>query len=618
MWESSRVMPVVGGFSRGSPVSPALAFQRCPILTSLHPHRDKIDVQQVYTEVTFATGSQLIKYPLDDSQLISDLQGNKIDYKVVCTDVQICGYQLHIGCLLSQWKAAIGPTLCRRCQTPYGPMAKGQMGGGIFGRGAGRITLCEERLREVGEGEMWPRRRQMTAGSCRPTPRRPRGRRTSGSGPASPRADSPATHSAHTHTCPRWSASPLHSTVPGTCAVQFFILLVATSLAAAHTHTHTHTHLCRATKRLIEARYPRQNCTPVQCFARRGDERVDAHVSVTPSAAPLLGPQTCKIPSTRWPPEDCCMFVSHALDEFAPVNNLQENKDRIPRYLVWGLTGAAANEQLTKARVHKGLRQTGGGLKCVKVEQPLIPLKSSCARQQDVGTSFANQRLVTYSPASSRTNRQPCIARSSQSHFNACYQSLLERTSQKKSSDTHKTPYDREKRCRERKMNTKASERVNPAAHPIAESLAKRSSQSDTGPVSRPLRAGTFRIRGTPPSSNFCIQSTRGGYCGCPCCPASIPVEHHVRAVRNVVPYEPRPLSDPSAPAAAKPLLFILALIARHDGNTARLARRSEEAISVRVIVARIVPSLLDLGRGVTTRVHPTLNSEVLRAEGRD
>ncbi|KAJ8873891.1 hypothetical protein PR048_024727 [Dryococelus australis] len=37
----------------------------------------------------------------------------------------------------------------------------------------------------------------------------------------------------------------------------------------------------------------------------------------------------------------------------------------------------------------------------------------------------------------------------------------LERASQKQSSDTHKTPYDRVKRCRERKTNIKASERVN-------------------------------------------------------------------------------------------------------------------------------------------------------------
>ncbi|KAJ8897578.1 hypothetical protein PR048_002927 [Dryococelus australis] len=37
----------------------------------------------------------------------------------------------------------------------------------------------------------------------------------------------------------------------------------------------------------------------------------------------------------------------------------------------------------------------------------------------------------------------------------------LERASQKQPSDTHKTPYDRVKRCQERKLNIKASERVN-------------------------------------------------------------------------------------------------------------------------------------------------------------
>ncbi|KAJ8866142.1 hypothetical protein PR048_033666 [Dryococelus australis] len=37
--ESCRTMPLVGGFSRGSPVSPALSFRCCSILTSLHPHR---------------------------------------------------------------------------------------------------------------------------------------------------------------------------------------------------------------------------------------------------------------------------------------------------------------------------------------------------------------------------------------------------------------------------------------------------------------------------------------------------------------------------------------------------------------------------------------------------
>ncbi|KAJ8874606.1 hypothetical protein PR048_025472 [Dryococelus australis] len=39
--ESCRMMPLVGGFSRGPPFSPALAFRRCSILTSFDPHSER-------------------------------------------------------------------------------------------------------------------------------------------------------------------------------------------------------------------------------------------------------------------------------------------------------------------------------------------------------------------------------------------------------------------------------------------------------------------------------------------------------------------------------------------------------------------------------------------------
>ncbi|KAJ8895981.1 hypothetical protein PR048_001322 [Dryococelus australis] len=46
----------------------------------------------------------------------------------------------------------------------------------------------------------------------------------------------------------------------------------------------------------------------------------------------------------------------------------------------------------------------------------------------------------------------------------------------------------------------------------------------------------------------------------------------------------------------------LICTVQRYDGNTARLARRSDEALDVHVSVARIAPSLLlDLGRGVPT-----------------
>ncbi|KAJ8866507.1 hypothetical protein PR048_032350 [Dryococelus australis] len=44
-------------------------------------------------------------------------------------------------------------------------------------------------------------------------------------------------------------------------------------------------------------------------------------------------------------------------------------------------------------------------------------------------------------------------------------------------------------------------------------------------------------------------------------------------------------------------LLVISDAVMKYDGNTARLARRSDEALEVRVCVALIAPSLLDLGR---------------------
>ncbi|KAJ8865946.1 hypothetical protein PR048_033469 [Dryococelus australis] len=42
-----------------------------------HSFQDKLDVQHVYTEVSFAIGLQFVRHALDDSEPIADLQGNK-------------------------------------------------------------------------------------------------------------------------------------------------------------------------------------------------------------------------------------------------------------------------------------------------------------------------------------------------------------------------------------------------------------------------------------------------------------------------------------------------------------------------------------------------------------
>ncbi|KAJ8897845.1 hypothetical protein PR048_003198 [Dryococelus australis] len=68
----------------------------------------------------------------------------------------------------------------------------------------------------------------------------------------------------------------------------------------------------------------------------------------------------------------------------------------------------------------------------------------------------------------------------------------LERTSQRQSSDTHKTPYDRVKRCLELKINIKASERIN-RSHPdfcmweTVRTLALTSGLSRGSPVTSTL-----------------------------------------------------------------------------------------------------------------------------------
>ncbi|KAJ8865868.1 hypothetical protein PR048_033391 [Dryococelus australis] len=66
----------------------------------------------------------------------------------------------------------------------------------------------------------------------------------------------------------------------------------------------------------------------------------------------------------------------------------------------------------------------------------------------------------------------------------------INRVSQKQSSDTHKTPYDQVKRCRERKINIKASERVNPST------------------VLQPSKLGQYHVRG--PASQPCWKSHLG------------------------------------------------------------------------------------------------------------
>ncbi|KAJ8896995.1 hypothetical protein PR048_002341 [Dryococelus australis] len=60
MWESCQTMPLVGGFSRGYPVSPTLSFRRCSILTSITLIGSQdLDVKSHPNLFTFGTAVQL-------------------------------------------------------------------------------------------------------------------------------------------------------------------------------------------------------------------------------------------------------------------------------------------------------------------------------------------------------------------------------------------------------------------------------------------------------------------------------------------------------------------------------------------------------------------------------
>ncbi|KAJ8883535.1 hypothetical protein PR048_015379 [Dryococelus australis] len=62
-WKTWRTLPLLEGFSRGAPVSPAFAFRQCSIPTSIHPHRRSLFSLSPFLE--------------NDFESTTTLQGNK-------------------------------------------------------------------------------------------------------------------------------------------------------------------------------------------------------------------------------------------------------------------------------------------------------------------------------------------------------------------------------------------------------------------------------------------------------------------------------------------------------------------------------------------------------------
>ncbi|KAJ8871029.1 hypothetical protein PR048_027332 [Dryococelus australis] len=102
-WESYRMMPIVGVHSRGSPVSRALPFRRCYILTSFH-HIRIVQNQQVVRE-SGPLGRQEIPHAVHDGNFADSL-GNKLDSIILCA----FEHQLVVHWLLLQLNPREGST----------------------------------------------------------------------------------------------------------------------------------------------------------------------------------------------------------------------------------------------------------------------------------------------------------------------------------------------------------------------------------------------------------------------------------------------------------------------------------------------------------------------------
>ncbi|KAJ8868685.1 hypothetical protein PR048_030224 [Dryococelus australis] len=110
------------GFSRGTPVSPALAIQRLSILgshfMSCPRMRGTYGSQLESPSLRHAHITDFnIATVLENEQLATSMSGTKPYMGQTLQSYEYtCRHQLRIGCLLSQRKATIGPAFSRRCQ----------------------------------------------------------------------------------------------------------------------------------------------------------------------------------------------------------------------------------------------------------------------------------------------------------------------------------------------------------------------------------------------------------------------------------------------------------------------------------------------------------------------
>ncbi|KAJ8879093.1 hypothetical protein PR048_019699 [Dryococelus australis] len=114
---------------------------------------------------------------------------------------------------------------------------------------------------------------------------------------------------------------------------------------------------------------------------------------------------------------------------------------------------APSSRVAAAAVVGKSPTHTPGPLQSAGLQR-----KASAGRHPPTSLDRSGGEKATFAATPTRQGHPPSSGHSHTANKNRI---RLERASQKHSSDTHKTPYDRVKRRRERKINTKASECVN-------------------------------------------------------------------------------------------------------------------------------------------------------------
>ncbi|KAJ8890636.1 hypothetical protein PR048_010145 [Dryococelus australis] len=177
-----------------------------------------------------------------------------------------------------------------------------------------------------------------------------------------------------------------------------------------------------------------------------------------------------------------------------------------------------------------------------------------------VVTPFANHRLATYSPASRPAKTEPLAACSSQSGNR-----LAPRASGSQSEIGYAHIYTLKARISDKAVVDWQTKQIN-WEH-------------------RPPPTKVNRVLFLAGLSRIFSRGTRSGRC------------RWLAGFLGGLPL-PSPLHSGAAPYSPR-FTLIVSRDPDHDGNTTRLARRSDEALGVLVSVARIAPSLRDLGRAV-------------------